>query len=166
MAIWQIQSNTELPADLLEMAGADSLLARLLWNRSVVNTDMDKYFLALDQVVESSPLEIPQMTEAFSRIKKAIEAQQKIFIYGDYDVDGTSSVALLVRAFALIGVAVHYYVPSRHHDNRYPPSHSADSVSRVPPSRVLNCSIGNLTEDSFSCSSRSSTTTRQASFFS
>ena len=47
------------------------------------------------------------------RIKKAIENQEKIFIYGDYDCDGIMATSILVKAFELLDYSVGYYIPSR-----------------------------------------------------
>ena len=111
---WKLNNTASINTDFLQAAHNDSLLARLLVNRSVNNTDLVKYFLDLDSVSPSHSFEIPEMDKAFERIKLAIASQQQILIFGDYDVDGTSSVALLFRAFGMIGVTVSYYVPSRH----------------------------------------------------
>ena len=50
------------------------------------------------------------------RIKKAIENQEKIFIYGDYDCDGIMATSILVKAFELLDYSVGYYIPSRYLD--------------------------------------------------
>ena len=111
---WSIYPATSIPPELLELAEGDSLLARILLNRGVDNKDTAIYYLGLDQVSPCDPLEIPEMDRAFTRIKQALKAQERILIYGDYDVDGTSSVALLYRAFQMLGHQVSYYIPSRH----------------------------------------------------
>lgn len=149
MAIWQLQSKDNIPEHLLEMSAGDSLIARLLLNRGVSSRQMAKYFLALDEIQESSPLEIPQMDVAFARIKKAIENKQKIFIYGDYDVDGTSSVALLVRAFKMIGKEVHYYVPNRHSEGYGLNKTAVYKIREEKRADLLitcDCGISNLAE--------------------
>jgi len=50
------------------------------------------------------------------RIKKAIDNQEKIFIYGDYDCDGIMATSILVKAFELLDYSVGYYIPSRYLD--------------------------------------------------
>ncbi len=111
---WSIHPQLPIPADLLELAQGDSLLARILLNRGVATRNSAIYYLGINEVIPSDPLEIPEMDKAFRRIKEALAAKQKILIYGDYDVDGTSSVALLYRAFLMLGYQVSYYIPSRH----------------------------------------------------
>ncbi len=109
--IWKTYPRQNIPEDLLSLVNGDTLLARLLINRKVIDA---RYFTNLSGLSETDPLEIPEMDKAFARVKHAIDHHEKILIYGDYDVDGTSSVALLYRAFALLGTKVSYYIPSRH----------------------------------------------------
>ena len=110
---WSITPTKPIPADLLALASGDTLIARLLLNRNINDVNAAAYFLAVDSLTETSGFEIPEMDQAINRIKVAIDTEQKIIIYGDYDVDGTSSVALLYRAFAMIGKPVEYYIPNR-----------------------------------------------------
>lgn len=111
--LWQSTEAISLDQELLEACAGDTLVARLLSNRGLVNYDSTKYFINLEQVEESNPYEIPELRQAIERIAEAIEKQEKIIIYGDYDVDGTSSVALLYRAFERIGYKSDYYIPNR-----------------------------------------------------
>jgi single-stranded-DNA-specific exonuclease len=113
---WQLRSKESFSKSFLGLCLGDSLVARLLVNRGVHNEELLQYYVSTENVKFSSPFEIPEMDKAFHRVKTAIAKNEKILIYGDYDVDGTSSVALLYRAFAMIDVAVSFYVPSRLHE--------------------------------------------------
>lgn len=113
---WSISLQVDIPKEILDLAQGDTLLARLLLNRGIDTFSEAIYYLDIESVTLSSPYEIPQIEKAFTRIKSAISKKEKILIFGDYDVDGTSSVALLYRAFAMIGYPVDYYIPSRHHE--------------------------------------------------
>lgn len=113
---WSITEQTPIPQDVLDLALGDTLLARLLLNRGIDTHAEALYYLDIQSVKLSNPYEIPEMDKAFTRIKSAITKEEKILIFGDYDVDGTSSVALLYRAFGMIGYPVEYYIPSRHHE--------------------------------------------------
>lgn len=61
-----------------------------------------------------APEKILGLTPAVHRIKKAMAAGEKIVVYGDYDVDGMTSISILVRAFREIDYPVVYYIPDRH----------------------------------------------------
>ena len=53
------------------------------------------------------------MEKSVERILKAVEMNEKIYIYGDYDVDGISSVSILLICFLKLGVNAQYYIPQR-----------------------------------------------------
>ena len=59
------------------------------------------------------PLSMRDMPVAIERIGRAIRERERILIYGDYDVDGTTSVVLLTKAFELAGGVATYHVPHR-----------------------------------------------------
>lgn len=60
-----------------------------------------------------NPFLLTDMDKAIDRIDRAIEKRQKLVIYGDYDVDGITSTAILFRAFQKLGADVSYYIPDR-----------------------------------------------------
>ncbi len=63
-----------------------------------------------------SPFLLSGMEQAVNRIRKAISDKESILIFGDYDVDGIGSTAILVLYFRSIGIDVNYYLPSRYDD--------------------------------------------------
>src|SRR5215467_10018929 len=60
-----------------------------------------------------NPLAMRDMPQAADRLERAIRAGEKILIYGDYDVDGTSSVVILTKAIELAGGIADFHVPHR-----------------------------------------------------
>ena len=89
------------------------LLAQVLINRGVKSPDEAKSFLTpkLNELIE--PELMPGINAAVNRIEKAIKDKQKITIYGDYDVDGITAVAILLGLFKLLAADVDYYIPHR-----------------------------------------------------
>lgn len=87
--------------------------AKVLVSRGLGGTEAARRFLApsLDQLCD--PLLMRDMNLALERLQRAIRDREQILIYGDYDVDGTSSVVLLTKAIELAGGAAGYYVPHR-----------------------------------------------------
>ena len=63
-----------------------------------------------------NPYNFLNMEKAVERIKEAIENKEKIMIYGDYDCDGISATAILVKMFSYFNIKVGYYIPSRYID--------------------------------------------------
>lgn len=69
--------------------------------------------LTLDENFDFNPFDFKDMDRAVKRIIKAIQKNEKIYIYGDYDVDGITSVSLLYLALSELGANIDYYIPLR-----------------------------------------------------
>ena len=85
----------------------------MLVRRGLADPDRRPPFLepSLDDLLD--PLLMRGMQPAIDRLRRAIQAGEKILIYGDYDVDGTTSVVVLTKAVQLAGGAAGYHVPHR-----------------------------------------------------
>ncbi len=146
---WSIHLLTPIANDVLDLAQGDSLLARILSNRGIKDREAASYYLDLENINPCNSLEIPEMDKAFLRIKQAIAVSEKILIYGDYDVDGTSSVALLYRAFQMLGYQVSYYIPNRHSEGY---GINKDAIEKIREERNIDlmitcdCGISNYDE--------------------
>lgn len=91
-------------------------LARILINRNIDSFDRARNYFRpnLDQLHD--PFLMQDMDKAVDRIINAINTKEKIAIYGDYDVDGTTSVAMLTLFLTSLGVENKYYIPNRLHE--------------------------------------------------
>jgi single-stranded-DNA-specific exonuclease len=104
------------PRDVAALSSAlriASPAAGILVHRGLGDPAAARRFLqpALDDLHD--PLTMLDMPRAVARLREAIRGGQKILIYGDYDVDGATSVVLLTKAIELAGGASGYYVPHR-----------------------------------------------------
>lgn len=109
---------TTIPADnrageLASCLKISPLVAQVLINRGVADSGSAAAFLRPKLSGLIRPELMPGVKEAVSRIKQAIEKKQKITIYGDYDVDGITAVAILLQILTLLGADVDYYIPHR-----------------------------------------------------
>jgi single-stranded-DNA-specific exonuclease len=88
-------------------------IARLLLLRGITTPEAAAAFLSpsLDQL--HSPLLMTGMKAAVERLEAAIERKERILVYGDYDVDGTTAVVILKAAIELCGGAADFHVPHR-----------------------------------------------------
>jgi single-stranded-DNA-specific exonuclease len=91
-------------------------LARLLITREILDADSAARFLAPSLSHLHSPYLMRGMKAALDRIEAAIERQETILIYGDYDVDGTTAVVILKTAIELSGGTADFHVPHRIRD--------------------------------------------------
>ncbi|MEO5368845.1 MAG: single-stranded-DNA-specific exonuclease RecJ [Magnetococcus sp. DMHC-1] len=93
--------------------GLSDLLAPLLAARNLETVALAQNYLQPKFQHLAEPLSIRDMERAIQRVAKALREGEAIAIFGDYDVDGATSTALLVRYFRALGVMVRVYVPDR-----------------------------------------------------
>lgn len=94
-----------------------SLLAKLLANRGLTDKDEIERFLCPSFERDfHDPFLMKDMKKAVARVGEAIEKSQRIMIFGDYDVDGITASAILMRALTKLGAAVSYRLPHRIED--------------------------------------------------
>lgn len=112
---WQIApEQMELVAQIVQATGLLPLLAQVLINRNLTNPEQVQAFLQPDSQFLPSPLaEFPDLPLSLELLINAINTRQRIAICGDYDADGMTSTALLLRALRGLGAQVDYAIPSR-----------------------------------------------------
>lgn len=92
------------------------LIAQVLINRGVVTPEAIQQFLQPSLAQLPDPFLLSDMSKAVDRIILALKQKQRITIYGDYDVDGTTATALLVSFFKNLGADIDFYIPHRLHE--------------------------------------------------
>jgi len=90
-----------------------NLLATVLVNREIVSEKDIEVFLNPTRNDFHDPYLMPDMEVAVNRIVKAIEKHEKVIIYGDYDVDGITSITVLKKFLKTCGLDAGYYIPNR-----------------------------------------------------
>ncbi len=115
--IWVLRERADAPEReilaLGEQMGLSPVCARLLYHRGLTSADAVRRFLSCEDTNFHSPFLLRDVERAVARIRAAVEDKQKIVIYGDYDVDGVTSVSMLYLYLAGMGADVGYYIPSR-----------------------------------------------------
>ena len=96
--------------EIQEKYNVNSLLATILANREIEDI---KTYLEPTRHDFHNPYEMPDMEKAVERILKAIENKEKIIIFGDYDVDGITSITVLKSFFKDLNTEVGEYIPNR-----------------------------------------------------
>ena len=91
--------------------GISPILARILANRGLKKEEIE-VFLNPTRNDFYDPFLLPDMEKAVDRIIKAIEMKEKVVIYGDYDVDGITSVTVLKKYLKERGLDAGYYIPN------------------------------------------------------
>jgi single-stranded-DNA-specific exonuclease len=88
-------------------------LAKILIFRGITSYESAKIFFRPEFSHLNDPFLLDGMEQAVARVLKAVEAKEKIMVFGDYDVDGTNSVAMLTMFFRKIGLDTGFYIPDR-----------------------------------------------------
>ena len=112
---WVINKNSETKVidSLARELNISTVLSSMLVKRGVTTFEQAKDFFRPNFEKLHDPFLMKDMIEATSRIKTAIDRKEKIMIFGDYDVDGTCSVALLSMFLQSAGLSVIEYIPDR-----------------------------------------------------
>lgn len=111
---WEFFSHDQAKVnEIVEKFNISELLATVLVNRNIVEEKDVELFLNPTRNDFHDPYLMPDMRQAVDRIVKAIENKEKTMIYGDYDVDGITSITVLSRFFKERGLEVGSYIPNR-----------------------------------------------------
>ncbi|MFC5529246.1 single-stranded-DNA-specific exonuclease RecJ [Cohnella yongneupensis] len=106
--------NDPLEAELAERLGVSRLVSGVLVARQWHSAEEAETFLNASEQQLHDPFLLKGMSVAVSRITQAIEAGEHIRVYGDYDVDGVTSTALMTRLLTTLGARFDTYIPHRH----------------------------------------------------
>lgn len=119
---WQYlpQPKAALVKDLAEKCQLAPAVIRLLINRGLTEQTTIEKFLnpGVDQLHD--PLLLFDMEKAVARIRQAIEANQLITVYGDYDADGVTSTSIMLETLEALGANVNIYIPNRFNEGYGP----------------------------------------------
>src|SRR5205807_9256905 len=96
-----------------ELTPKHSIAARVLWQRGLRDAAAVERFLNPRLEDLHDPMLLKDMDRAVERLRRAIADNEKILLYGDYDVDGTSSVVILKKVLDVVGARVQFHVPHR-----------------------------------------------------
>ncbi|MCA9741914.1 MAG: single-stranded-DNA-specific exonuclease RecJ [Deferribacteres bacterium] len=108
--------SDEIVTNLAKQLTIPNVLARVLLNRGIDSFDQAKSYFRADIEHLYDPFIMADMEKAVTFIVDALQNKRKILIYGDYDVDGTTSTAMLILFFRQLGYFVDYHIPNRIQD--------------------------------------------------
>ncbi|MEQ8676811.1 MAG: single-stranded-DNA-specific exonuclease RecJ [Aggregatilineales bacterium] len=110
---WIEPEAVTIPEDFAKAIGGHPLVAETLVRRGITTLEDAREFLDPANYTPASPFDLPDMQKAVERIERAINENETIAIWGDFDVDGQTSTSLLVSALKGLGAKVTYYIPHR-----------------------------------------------------
>ena len=111
---WEFyEENSEEIIDIAKKHNISELLTKILVNRGITDDKEIDTFLNPTRNDFYDPYLMPDMDKAVERIIKAINNQEKVMIYGDYDVDGITSITVLKKFLEERGLKTGHYIPNR-----------------------------------------------------
>ena len=110
---WIPAKTVPIPDELLDFTDGNRLMAEVLVKRGITSVEAAEEFIHPDAYKPASPYEMPGLVQAVDLIRAAIQDGKKIGVWGDFDVDGQTSTALLVSALKTLGADVIHYIPIR-----------------------------------------------------
>lgn len=114
---WNILTADEAKVDSLFSAlKINKTLCRILVQRGLENFELSKNYFRPQLTELHSPWLMKDMDKAVSRILKAFDQKEKIMVFGDYDVDGTTAVACLYQFLNLVYPELEFYIPHRYRE--------------------------------------------------
>ena len=109
-----IEDDEAVVKELMTKLNISEITAKVLYHRGITTVKEAEIFLDPENKQEfNDPFLMKDMDKAVDRIIKAIDNEEKIVIYGDYDVDGMTSSSIMFRALKRLGAAIDFYIPSR-----------------------------------------------------
>jgi single-stranded-DNA-specific exonuclease len=113
---WKIYENTNPGAALAlqQQLGVDRVVSSLLYQRGITTFEASKLFFRPELSQLHDPFLMKDMRKAIERINTAIQKNEKVLIYGDYDVDGTTAVSLVYSFFKQHIRQIDHYIPDRY----------------------------------------------------
>jgi single-stranded-DNA-specific exonuclease len=149
LRLWRLLPHDRDAVDRLARSlRLSPLVAQLLLNRGVAETDDARRFLDAPLSGLHSPDLLPGIPAAADRILAAIAANRRICVYGDYDVDGVTGSAVLMQGLALLGARVDLYLPHRLEQGYGLNCEALKQIADNGASMVVtvDCGIASLTE--------------------
>jgi len=133
------------PAGTAELAGALGIAipaARVLWSRGYRTLASARRFLEPSIADLNDPSLLKDMAPAVARLRRAIEQKERILLYGDYDVDGTSAVVILKKGLGLLGGNASFHVPHRLKDGYGMRSEVVEEAAAAGVSLIVSVDTG------------------------
>ncbi len=145
---WRWRGGSETTASAIaQRHGVSDIIGRLLVGRGVTLDDAETMLNPTVRTLLPDPAIFCDMATAAERIVHAIMNQQNIVIFGDYDVDGATSSALMVRYFRSVGVECTVYIPDRMLEGYGPSAEALERLKQKGADLVITVDCGTQSYD-------------------
>jgi len=128
----------------------DDLVSQLLMARGVARDDIERQRNPTIRNFMPDPSIFQDMENAALRLAQAVEAGEQITVYGDYDVDGATSAALLIRLLRMLGLNAGYYIPDRLMEGYGPSGEALVRIGASGSRLIITVDCGAMAYDALS----------------
>ena len=135
------EANAAVSAISKEL-GINPIIAKLLYNRGYQDPTSATSFVRMENEMLRNPFDMADMMKGVQRIKKALDNKEKITVYGDYDVDGVTSVCTLYLYLKSLGANVEYYIPNRSGEGYGVSVGAIDSIKEAGTKLIITVDTG------------------------
>ena len=128
--------------EISERLGVSQLFAVLLYNRGYTDADASKRFLRFEETDFHDPRLLADMDKAVARILAAVDNEEIIYIYGDYDVDGVTSVSVLYLYLKSLGADVRIKIPKREGEGYGVSMSAVETIAKEGATLIITVDTG------------------------
>ncbi len=144
--VWSLRytpgnTNAEIEKLSRELSISE-VVAKIIYNRGYRTQDDAQRFMSPSTEILHDPFELKDMDKAVKRITDALQKDEKITVYGDYDVDGVTSVTLLYLYLRSVGARVDYYIPLRAKEGYGVSSSAIDTLAKQGTRLMITVDTG------------------------
>ena len=139
---WLEPEAVIVPPELQQVIGGHPLAAELLVRRRITDPGIARAFLDPDLYHPADPLDLPDLAAAADRLELALQRGEKIGVWGDFDVDGQTSTALLVSGLRSLGGNIIYHIPVRARESHGINLPNLEKLLAAGAQLVLTCDTG------------------------
>ncbi len=122
--------------------GINPVVAKLLYNRGYEDEASAKSFIYMESEMLSDPFLLKDVEKGIEAVRRAIRDKVKITVYGDYDVDGVTSVCTLYLYLKSLGADVEYYIPNRTGEGYGVSSAAIDAIKETGSTLIITVDTG------------------------
>ena len=144
---WLIKSTDSLEyrnsvSEIATSLGISPIVAKLLYNRGYTSVESAKAFIYMESEMLLNPFKMKDIEKGIDGISAAIKEGRKITVYGDYDVDGVTSVCTLYLYLKSLGADVDYYIPNRAGEGYGVSTQAIDSIKENGSTLIITVDTG------------------------
>lgn len=142
MLTWKDPLEITVPAELQAAVGGHRLITQTLARRGILSAEAARAFIDPTRYTPAPAEDLPGLEIACQRIEAALARSERIWVWGDFDVDGQTSTSLLVQTLRMLGAAPNYHIPVRANESHGVNIPHLEHILEQGADLMLTCDTG------------------------